>query len=793
MASVSAITFNTGSTIVGTTQVNDFAIGTSPQDYSENIGGLIWWGSPDTDLGYIIAHGNPNANQPNSQSVPGVRFGFWRSELKTEASFIERVEYITIVDNDPQTFATGDEARDWLTANGYFSTYNFNPTPSPSPTLSTTPTPSITPTPSSTPTSSELLVYLDSGNLSSYPTSGNTWFDLEGSSNNATLFNTPTFSSSYQGILQFDDTSSEYATIPNIGDLSQWTVECWFRLTSPLTGKVTSIISNEFNLVNKLNFSIGTNLQPTNANLCVGFYDGDWRTTSGFVPQVGVWYQVVGTYDGSTIRQYVNGVFSGGTLNYVGTSQSGGELRIMRRWDGTVLQSNLVDGDLSIVKIYNSALSAGEVLSNYNSTYTRFLEVTPTPSITPTITPTSTSTPTPTVTDTPTSTPTPTSIPVTGYGYNLVVLPYNPPTSGNTIFPTFANPSLNSGTTNPNTFDINAIYWNSIDNTSVDRTNYYSGMTGVSVTAYFTQNGHTAIYSGSPTAFTFDGPTGQQSFNYNPNDRPEQLVLIQSASTNFVTGQTVYISYVVNTTVTPTPTPTNTQSSTPTNTVTPTNTPTPSSTPSLVTSGLIIQLDAYENSSYPGTGTTVYDITGGYNHTLIGATYTVLNGIKCFDCTTGNNRVNYNATGPTLPTSGYTYITWARLELDNIASFRTLLYTNSPKYTPITIPNNSDILGYWDSAFRSSGYDLSGETSVWVQYTVVGTNSSQTFYINGSQVGSTIAFGAGGTTHWGWGNNDVVPQAWGYVANMYFYDRILSLSEITQQYNFLAPRFVEGL
>jgi len=140
---------------------------------------------------------------------------------------------------------------------------------------------------------------------------------------------------------------------------------------------------------------------------------------------------------------------------------------------------------------------------------------------------------------------------------------------------------------------------------------------------------------------------------------------------------------------------------------------------------------------------------------------------------------------------GYTYITWARLELNNIASFRTLLYTNSPKYTPITIPNNSDILGYWDSAFRSSGYDLSGETSVWVQYAVVGTNSSQKFYINGSEVGSQIAFGAGGTTHWGWGNNDVVPQPWGYVANMYFYNRQLSLSEIQQQYNFLSPRFVE--
>ena len=122
--------------------------------------------------------------------------------------------------------------------------------------------------------------------------------------------------------------------------------------------------------------------------------------------------------------------------------------------------------------------------------------------------------------------------------------------------------------------------------------------------------------------------------------------------------------------------------------------PTPfiAKTVSPVTSGLIIQLDANNISSYPGTGTTVFDITGSYNHTLIGATYKVLNGIKCFDCTTGTNRVDVNGTGPTLPTSGYTYITWTRLKTIT-AVFRTLLYTKgSTKITPITIPNGTNTL-----------------------------------------------------------------------------------------------------
>jgi hypothetical protein len=254
--------------------------------------------------------------------------------------------------------------------------------------------------------------------------------------------------------------------------------------------------------------------------------------------------------------------------------------------------------------------------------------------------------------------------------------------------------------------------------------------------------------------------------------------------------------------ITPTLTPTETPTETPTNTPTPTNTNTPTNTstqtptntptPDFVRTGLIIQLEADNSVSYPGVGTTVFDLTtNSYNHTLTdGASFTTLNGIKCFDCTSSTERVVVNGTGPTLPTSGYTYITWARVE-PNPTSFRTLIYTNSPKYTPITIPNGTNTLGYWDTAFRSSGYDLSSSVGVWVQYAVIGDSSSQTFYINGSQVGSPIAFGSGGRTHWGWGNNDIVPQAWGYVANLYLYNRKLSLSEITQQYNFLAPRFVE--
>ena len=306
--------------------------------------------------------------------------GFWRSDFLTESSFIGLAEYVSVQHGDPQTFITGASAKTWLNNNGYWTSYD-----------------EIIP-----------IVYLDAGNNLSYSGSGSIWYDLEGVSNNATLINTPTYSSNYSGILSFDDVSSEYSTIPDIGDLNTWTVEVWFRLSSSITSKVSSLVTNQFNGVNKLNFSIGTNNAPSSYNLVVGFYDGAWRNTTGFAPSLNTWYQVVGTYDGSVLRQYVNGVASGGTLNYVGTPQSGGEVRLMRRWDSTVTSGNLIDGDLSIVKIYNTSLDSTQVLNNYNENAARFIDPTPTPTPTTTITPTVTVTPTitPTVTVTPTITPT---------------------------------------------------------------------------------------------------------------------------------------------------------------------------------------------------------------------------------------------------------------------------------------------------------------------------------------------------------------------------------------------------
>jgi len=215
----------------------------------------------------------------------------------------------------------------------------------------------------------------------------------------------------------------------------------------------------------------------------------------------------------------------------------------------------------------------------------------------------------------------------------------------------------------------------------------------------------------------------------------------------------------------------------------------PSAIPfALVTNGLTIQLDAYNVASYPGTGTSITDITGGYNHTLTGgATYLSLYGVKTFDCTGTNEYIIVNTTGPLLPTSGYTYVTWTRMIISS-SNYRTLFRT-SPNDHPLLVQIGTDNLGFFDNdsdTFYDSGYDVTAIEDKWVQLSVVGDSSSSIFYINGTQVGTT-AYGAGGNRHNYWGG--LPGQAFGYVANLFYYNRKLTQSEINQNYLYLLSRF----
>ena len=218
-----------------------------------------------------------------------------------------------------------------------------------------------------------MILCLDAASLISYSGSGSTWNDLSGRGNNATLINSPTYdNSTNRGLFTFAAASTQMATIQAQSSLSVFTVEAWMKFNS-LGGRPTAILTQEYpGVSSRINYSIGLNgvngSGAYDGKLNVGFFDGTWRTTSGFTPSTNVWYHVVMTYNGSTMIQYSNGVLQS-SLSYAGTpTTSGGLLRLMRRWDDV----DYLDGNLSIARIYNRALSAAEVANNYNAMRGRY-------------------------------------------------------------------------------------------------------------------------------------------------------------------------------------------------------------------------------------------------------------------------------------------------------------------------------------------------------------------------------------------------------------------------------------
>lgn len=214
---------------------------------------------------------------------------------------------------------------------------------------------------------------------------------------------------------------------------------------------------------------------------------------------------------------------------------------------------------------------------------------------------------------------------------------------------------------------------------------------------------------------------------------------------------------------------------------------------SIITDNLGVWVDANDSASYPGSGTTVTDLSGnGRTQNLSNAAaYTVLSGIKCWDFS-GTYVMRAASAVPTLPTTGFTYIAWARM-ISSSATWRTLFRT-SPNDHPLLIELGSNRLGMYDNttnAFYPSGYnDVSALANVWAQWVTTGDSTGQTFYVNGQQVGSVSGQTAAGNSHdWTGGVGTPNGQPFGYVANMFLYTTKLTLEQIQQNYYGLRGRF----
>jgi hypothetical protein len=258
--------------------------------------------------------------------------GFSRTNGFDDNEFIAMAENLII----GSSFANAVEASDALTTNGFWNSY-------------------ISP-----------VLYLDAGNLSSYPGTGTVWTDLIGGKT-FNLINGPVYLSFVNGgTMRFNAGFSQYAECStSLPDLNTWSVGVWHNYNGTNTGGNPCILTEIYpGSSGQINYSLGDN----DGGFSSGFFDGGWRVTYCYTLTPHNWYFIVGTYDGTTVKLYVNNTLVDST-SYTGTPiSSQGGIRLMRRWD----LPEYWGGFLSIVGIYDKALNTSQIESIWNLNKARF-------------------------------------------------------------------------------------------------------------------------------------------------------------------------------------------------------------------------------------------------------------------------------------------------------------------------------------------------------------------------------------------------------------------------------------
>jgi hypothetical protein len=238
----------------------------------------------------------------------------------------------------------------------------------------------------STPIIADGLVFnFDAANRASYPRTGTTATDTV--NNAAGTLDGSIFVNENNGIIDFDGTddliSFNDSDLYSFGDGSidsPFTVETWVNFDSIPGSGFTGLVSKDSGgssrewalLVNNhhnyfrvfIKNAGGNNQQSIDAtNVTIG---------------TSTWYCVVTTYDGrggssayQGLKLYINGVEGtvGNVFNqgYTAMSNTNAPLRI-----ASYAGSNFFNGKTANTQIYNRALSANEVLHNYNALKSRF-------------------------------------------------------------------------------------------------------------------------------------------------------------------------------------------------------------------------------------------------------------------------------------------------------------------------------------------------------------------------------------------------------------------------------------
>jgi len=216
-----------------------------------------------------------------------------------------------------------------------------------------------------------LILNLDARNRQSYPGTGTTWYDLTANHHDATLYGGVTYGGNYGGALSFDGSNEQYAQCPADVYFSggSFTIQSWVYNVSVQNWNRIIDFGNGAGANNiLLSNSFGTSGAP-------GLYIEGTQFQADTTIALNVWNQICATftadgYGGGTAKIYING-------QPHGSGTTGAPQNTQRNFC-YIGRSNWGFGDpnfhggMGSLQIYNRALSDSEMLSNYNTTRSRY-------------------------------------------------------------------------------------------------------------------------------------------------------------------------------------------------------------------------------------------------------------------------------------------------------------------------------------------------------------------------------------------------------------------------------------
>ena len=215
-----------------------------------------------------------------------------------------------------------------------------------------------------------LVFAIDAGSERSYPGSGTTGTDLI-TSESITLNNGVGFSTDKGGTWTFDGSDDYIQTSFGQNIVSTgFSVNFWFNVTGTATCFIMQLyVNNDTDTVfriernsvaaNSIEFGHQPGGAPIGSNELVStnFPNDEWQSCTI-------------AYNGSTKYIYRNGALDTSVSSSTIQWYTGAILRIAARQNGAL---SPINGKMPSVKVYNKALTAAEILQNYNALKNRFL------------------------------------------------------------------------------------------------------------------------------------------------------------------------------------------------------------------------------------------------------------------------------------------------------------------------------------------------------------------------------------------------------------------------------------